>query len=1280
MAEHKDYGLIGVGRNLQFGKQGPILVGNADTDTFTVTMQDAATLTTMGGANATEVEHFITKGQLDVVYTEATFKANVNYNDSSPILLGNITAGTKTIITTLTIGTAFDDANAAVTIGTSANNSLLMSDDYCEIENTGVYQTINVLEINSNTSLNIYVTQAAATAGAGNVLVSVVDGPVVDGGTINYGTGGNSPTNTITNTDGYNNFHVTVEANGLISMNTARGGLEIGAMPEIGAPQHLHIMRPAGQGSTTDLYFGDDYNYIRMPGLYGSGTQGVDIGSSYNNGTVHVWRFDTDGNLKLPAGGGIVDSTGNSVLGAGGGITLANLSVAIAVNPSGNGSLSYNNTTGVFTFTPANLSSVAGNYGNSNVVTLLSSFGNNAISTTGNISGARLSVTSSATATSITLTGSGTAVNASSGNMLTNRVTGTEFAFLNGIYTASLTGGGATSNYTLKLPANVGSNGQVLTTDGTGNLIWTTSSSYGNSNVATLLSSFGSNTISTTGNISVGNVSATGVIVNGQLTTYGVVNGSYLFAVNNADQTSIGQNGAVNFQTTSASNGSLITKTSNSQVTLTAGYTYKLKAVIGRLASSSTWAQFRWYDVTNGAYVGAEGFSEVVNSSGAIGSTNVPTAYVTPNVNTTYELRQTTGNTVTVNAYASMEVTQVNPTIAVQATATGTINTSYAKYTRSAQQTGATSNTVIICNVLENTNGSSISVNTSNGQITLTAGKTYRLRGGVPGWGASNGSRPAFMWYNETGSTWIGQASQTYNAGDAASFGATGGSAEAVFTANATTVVSFRVLSASQTLALGANGDWSTTGSYPWIDIQEITSSFALNTIDTLTTTGKIIVGNVTYSNVTGTDGQVLTVYANGVTYWSTVTSGSNYGNSNVATLLSSFGSNTITTTGNISGSNISATGTTVTGIAAITAGVTNTLLPNTVASFSANVNNYTQVTLQNKSSGADATADFVITANNGSDTVNYADFGIINSGYDNTTPTNSLGNIVFAADTYLYAQGNASATSQSGGNIAIGTTVTGKTVKIFAGGANSTAIVGTFSNTGLAVNGNVTANNFSGNISITGNVTGTSPNVTLVAGAYSATMDNAGFFSAPTLKSTNASGNEGGEVHLTLSPNATISGSVIIDSYVDRLRIFEGGGTARGAYIDLTQAAAGVGTLLNNRVSGIVNAGTFVTMDLIKATVTTTGNRGLSLAATTGSFGVFIAGNYATASGANGSAGSTTITTSASASQFNWNFSGAGDIATFIITDTSNSRAYRITMQIGSAYNNNLIVIERLV
>lgn len=379
----------------------------------------------------------------------------------------------------------------------------------------------------------------------------------------------------------------------------------------------------------------------------------------------------------------------------------------------------------------------------------------------------------------------------------------------------------------------------------------------------------------------------------------------------------------------------------------------------------------------------------------------------------------------------------------------------------------------------------------------------------------------------------------------------------------------------------------------------------------------------------------------------------------------------------------IGASGTANTGVGSLLTGPTFTPLANTVAGFNSNVNSYTQVTLQNKSNGADATTDYVLTADNGSDTVNYGDFGIINSGYDANTPTNSLGNIVYAADTYLYAQGNTGNSSQSGGNLAIGTTVPGKNVKIFAGGVNNTSIVANIGNTGINVTGNlnatgtVTANNFSGNISITGNVTGTSSNVTLVAGSYSYTFDNAGTLTLPAA----ASGNEGGEIAFTQAANSTLAGNtVVLDQYVDRIRFFEAGGNARGAYIDMTQTADGVGTLLNNRVSGLVNAGTFVTMDLIKATVTTSGNRGLSLAATTGSFGIFIGANYATSGGANGSSGSGTINTTPSASQFNWNFTSAGDIATYIITDTTNNRAYRITLQIGASYNNNLITIERLV
>ncbi len=129
----------------------------------------------------------------------------------------------------------------------------------------------------------------------------------------------------ITNTDGINNYNVSVSPEGIVTMRTARGNLEFGAQPEEGAPQHFHIMRPAGMEGSTDLYFGDDYNYFKLPGNYGAGTLGVDIGANDGvGGAQQVWRFGTDGTLTLPAGGDIKDSTGASVLGGGSGPGLGN--------------------------------------------------------------------------------------------------------------------------------------------------------------------------------------------------------------------------------------------------------------------------------------------------------------------------------------------------------------------------------------------------------------------------------------------------------------------------------------------------------------------------------------------------------------------------------------------------------------------------------------------------------------------------------------------------------------------------------------------------------------------------------------------------------------------------------------------------------------------------------------------------------------------------------------------------------------------------------------------
>lgn len=62
-------------------------------------------------------------------------------------------------------------------------------------------------------------------------------------------------------------------------------------------------------------------------------------------------------------------------------------------------------------------------------------------------------------------------------------------------------------------------------------------------------------------------------------------------------------------------------------------------------------------------------------------------------------------------------------------------------------------------------------------------------------------------------------------------------------------------------------------------------------------------------------------------------------------------------------------------------------------------------------------------------------------------------------------------------------------------------------------------------------------------------------------------SGDEGGEIFLNKAvTNTTINGGVTIDIYQNKLRFFEQGGSARGAYIDITTTGAGVATDLVNR------------------------------------------------------------------------------------------------------------------
>jgi hypothetical protein len=180
-------------------------------------------------------------------------------------------------------------------------------------------------------------------------------------------------------------------------------------------------------------------------------------------------------------------------------------------------------------------------------------------------------------------------------------------------------------------------------------------------------------------------------------------------------------------------------------------------------------------------------------------------------------------------------------------------------------------------------------------------------------------------------------------------------------------------------------------------------------------------------------------------------------------------------------------------------------------------------------------------------------------------------------------------------------------------------------------------------------------------------------------------SGAEGGEIDLALaqSGNTTLTGSaVVFDVYGDKIRIFESGGNSRGVSIDLSKAPNGVGGDLMWKASGMVNAGTDVTLGNLKVRMSTSGNRSLQVSTVSGTYSVYGSDIYY----AGGVAGSgidvgspRAISTTPAYLNSGLHFVGAGYTDIWNIMDTTVGIAWRITMIVGASYNNNMISIERL-
>jgi len=135
--------------------------------------------------------------------------------------------------------------------------------------------------------------------------------------------------------------------------------------------------------------------------------------------------------------------------------------------------------------------------------------------------------------------------------------------------------------------------------------------------------------------------------------------------------------------------------------------------------------------------------------------------------------------------------------------------------------------------------------------------------------------------------------------------------------------------------------------------------------------------------------------------------------------------------------------------------------LPNNPLSVVGSGNTYIQVNIQNRATGTTATADLVITANNGTDNSNFINLGINNSGYSDPTFSNGSG-----LDGYLFI---------NGGSLDIGTQTANTNIEFHVGGTTASNITARFITSGLDLNNSNLINatpqiiNISSNFNISG-------------------------------------------------------------------------------------------------------------------------------------------------------------------------------------------------------------------
>lgn len=194
MATVKKYNLAGVGANVELGKQGSYIAGNASAIGF-YTSGDA--LQKIAVANATVSTQAVTKAQLDDAEANLLqhVTVDVDYNSGSANI-ANIASGSRIVSVTVDIPGAWASGGAGdyVEVGDTGNSSRFIRSGDVDVTKVAQYHSQYQYEYTSAGVLSYNVVNGAASAG--NATISIVlasdSVTVTDYGSVNSAQNSNS--------------------------------------------------------------------------------------------------------------------------------------------------------------------------------------------------------------------------------------------------------------------------------------------------------------------------------------------------------------------------------------------------------------------------------------------------------------------------------------------------------------------------------------------------------------------------------------------------------------------------------------------------------------------------------------------------------------------------------------------------------------------------------------------------------------------------------------------------------------------------------------------------------------------------------------------------------------------------------------------------------------------------------------------------------------------------------------------------------------------------------